>query len=756
MDTLFLKVLNMSISASWLVLIVLALRLLLKKSPKWIHMALWALVAVRLICPVSIESVLSLIPEKTMEQMVQSISGSYYGDAMIYSQGSENYEAAVSAGIAPNVGDNGYHYVITRADDVTKPVQTVAVLYGRIWLGGILIMLLHALISYFRLKRKVSASIDVGNGVYICDYIDTPFILGILRPKIYLPSSMEPDSASHVLAHERAHIARKDHWWKPFGYLLLSVYWFNPLLWLAYILLCRDIELACDERVIRDMEVPQKKAYSEALLSCSVNRRMIAACPLAFGEVGVKERVKTVLNYKKPAFWIVIPAVLALIVTAVCFLTDPVKEDRVVPDGALKDPYELNWLYWIQDMDLEYTGTLEYVEFGESRKIEVTYDGTVYTISDEKGKRTYRYFVSSQTNTDDGSYTDYFFLSDDPEMTVGKYLAEGDILPTELVHVDRRSFETAQRYGAVPESMESILSLKGVWGPGFYCQDSVFHLRYQLAFSSVHHAYELYRVDYHGNLLCDFHVIGIPQSIVELEDGGFAIFAVSEEDGLYLLSCYDEEGELRWRHSFEENGRCYVSALYQRNGDIYCFGEVTPENSSSDIYIWRIGLDGELEEKVKIGGSDFDSVYRVSETKNGFILYGSTQSSDGDLPLSKDGYGTGFRIDVGEDFELGRAKKAEVGYSKIAGYRKGEPVYIDDPILEISKKDRMPEEVRCGSANIFDWGDGYVVVRALNYEDYPYGHPLMSSKVYYQQTVLTGYDSKGNPLWQLAGNIYVG
>ena len=324
MDTLFLKVLNMSISASWLVLIVLALRLLLKKSPKWIHVALWALVAVRLICPVSIESVLSLIPEKTTEQMVQSISGSYYGDAMIYSQGSENYEAAVSAGIVPNVGDNGYHYVITQADDVTKPVQTVAVLYGRIWLGGILLMLLHALISYFRMKRKVSASIDIGNGVHICDYIDTPFILGILRPKIYLPSSMEPDSASHVLAHERAHIARKDHWWKPFGYLLLSVYWFNPLLWLAYILLCRDIELACDEKVIRDMEVPEKKAYSEALLSCSVNRRMIAACPLAFGEVGVKERVKTVLNYKKPAFWIVILAVLALIVTAVCFLTDPV------------------------------------------------------------------------------------------------------------------------------------------------------------------------------------------------------------------------------------------------------------------------------------------------------------------------------------------------------------------------------------------------------------------------------------------------
>ena len=312
MDLLFIKALNTSISASWLVLMVMVLRVLLKKSPKWIHVALWALVAVRLICPFSIESAFSLVPStQTVPEEV------FYMEPIQHTQN-------VTLEIVqprPNVEP-----VDMEIDQTVGVVQTWELKWSLVWPVGVAVMLLWALISYFRLKRKVDASIDVGNGVYICDYIDTPFILGIIRPKIYLPSSMEPDSAAHVLAHERSHIARKDHWWKPFGYLLLSIYWFNPLLWLAYILLCRDIELACDEKVIRDMALPQKKAYSEALLSCSVNRRHVAACPLAFGEVGVKERVKTVLNYKKPAFWIVLVAVLALIVTAICFLTDPVKK----------------------------------------------------------------------------------------------------------------------------------------------------------------------------------------------------------------------------------------------------------------------------------------------------------------------------------------------------------------------------------------------------------------------------------------------
>ncbi len=337
MDIAFIKVLNMSISASWLVLAVLVLRFLLKKSPRWVHVALWGLVAVRLLCPVSIESGVSLIPGEVNRQIVEKATNGYHGDASIYSQGSPEFDLAVQSGVEVMVGDNNYQYVITEQNDPTRPVETVTVLLRKIWGVGMLVMLLHALVSYGRLRKKVAASVEQAPGVYLCDYIDTPFILGVFRPRIYLPSAMEPDAAEYVLAHERAHIARKDHWWKPLGYVLLTVHWFNPLLWLAYVLLCRDIELACDERVVQKMEIKERKTYSETLLQCSVSRRNLAACPLAFGEVGVKQRIQSVLNYKKPGFLMVVIAVVCLILAAVCFLTDPVE----LPDAPFGCNYQV-------------------------------------------------------------------------------------------------------------------------------------------------------------------------------------------------------------------------------------------------------------------------------------------------------------------------------------------------------------------------------------------------------------------------------
>ena len=307
---IFLKVLNMSIAATWVALAVLVLRFLLKKAPKWIAVALWGMVALRLVCPFSIESMLSLIPSR--ETIPEEI---------IYWEG-EGLHQQTQLNV---VQDTALYEPVTVELDTPVGTATAWELYASAgWMGGILLMAGYATVSYLRLKRKVAPSMHISDNIYLCDYIDTPFILGIVSPKIYLPSSMDPGSAAHVLAHERAHLKRKDHWWKPFGFALLAVHWFNPVLWLAYILLCRDIEMACDEKVIRDMAVPDKKAYSEALLRCSVSRRMIAACPLAFGEVGVKERVKTVLNYKKPGFWVVLLAVIALLAAAVCLLTDPV------------------------------------------------------------------------------------------------------------------------------------------------------------------------------------------------------------------------------------------------------------------------------------------------------------------------------------------------------------------------------------------------------------------------------------------------
>lgn len=310
MEALFLKFVNMSITASWLVLAVLILRFALRKAPRYIHVILWGIVALRLMLPFSIESVLSLIP--SAEPLPQEF---LYAATPRINSGIPVVNNALNPVIAETLTPEG----LTSAN----PTQIWSFIFSWLWVIGMGVMALYAAISYWLLRRKVSASIPVGKNLRLCDQIDTPFILGILKPKIYLPSSVDQQTADHVLAHEMAHLQRKDHWWKPLGFALLTVYWFNPILWLAYILLCRDIEMACDEKVVQNLNPSEKKAYSTALLSCSVPRKMIAACPLAFGEVGVKNRIKSVLNYKKPAFWIVVVAVIVCIVVAVCFLTNP-------------------------------------------------------------------------------------------------------------------------------------------------------------------------------------------------------------------------------------------------------------------------------------------------------------------------------------------------------------------------------------------------------------------------------------------------
>lgn len=311
MSVIFLKLLNLSISASWLVLVVLVLRLVLKRAPKWVDVLLWGMVALRLMLPFSIESALSLIPsaETLSPEVVQ------FDPAPTITSGVELIDNAVNPSLSESFAAAPLASV--------NPLYVWTYLAGWVWLIGLAAMLLYALVSYLRLRRRVSASIPLRENIYVCDEVPSPFILGIVRPRIYLPSVLDEAQRGSVLSHERAHLARHDHWWKPLGFALLAVYWFNPLLWLAYTLLCRDIELACDERVLRGMDAGQVKAYSSALLACSVPRRMIAACPLAFGEVGVGARVKNALRYKKPAFWVVAVSVVVCTVVAVCFLTNP-------------------------------------------------------------------------------------------------------------------------------------------------------------------------------------------------------------------------------------------------------------------------------------------------------------------------------------------------------------------------------------------------------------------------------------------------
>lgn len=311
MEALFLELLNRSIAAGWTILGVLFLRALLRNGPKAMRCVLWALVGIRLICPVSVESALSLIPSAIP------------GDILL------EEEPAVESGFG--LVDNAVNPAIresfapNRAESA-NPIQVAAFLASLLWAAGMAAMLLYAVVSCLRLRRQVAASICHGGNVWLSDSVRMPFIFGIFRPRIYLPSDLEEGQLDSVMAHEKAHLKRRDHWWKPLGFLLLSVYWFQPLCWAAYIFLCRDMELACDEQAVKGMGDRERKRYAEALLSCSVPRSWVSACPLAFGEVGIKERVKGVLHYRKPALWIVLAAAIACAGAAVCFLTDPVSE----------------------------------------------------------------------------------------------------------------------------------------------------------------------------------------------------------------------------------------------------------------------------------------------------------------------------------------------------------------------------------------------------------------------------------------------
>ena len=329
MSELFLKIINMSISASWLILAVLILRLVLKKAPKWVNVLLWGIVAVRLICPLSFESALSLIPSSETIPLDIEMAAKPTIDSGV---------PAINSVVNPVLSSFAPpQHVLTSAN----PLQIWIPILNIIWLIGVGALLLYTAVSYWRLCRKVDTAVRYKGNIFQSENVSSPFVLGIIKPRIYLPFNMNGQDLEHVVAHEQAHIRRKDHWWKPLGFLLLTIHWFNPLMWLAYVLLCRDIELACDEKVIKELGNEQRADYMQALVACSVNRRMIAACPLAFGEVGVKERVKSVMNYKNPAFWVIIIAVIICVGVAACFLTNP-KQDRytlriVVPAGSQEE-----------------------------------------------------------------------------------------------------------------------------------------------------------------------------------------------------------------------------------------------------------------------------------------------------------------------------------------------------------------------------------------------------------------------------------
>ena len=319
MAEIFQKALNMSIAAGWLILAVIALRLLLRRAPKRFRLLLWAVVGLRLALPWSIESALSLIPSaQTLPE------GIMLERAPVLDTGISSLNGAINPGFTaaftPELGASA------------NPLQVLLPIAAALWMLGAAAMLLWALVSWLRLRKRVREAVRLEENVYECE-IASPFVLGLFRPRIYLPFSLENGERELVLAHERAHITAGDHIIKPLGWLLLAAHWYNPLVWLAYALFCRDIELACDERVVRSLSLSDRADYSQALLDLSRPRGGVRACPLAFGESSVKGRVKSVLSYKKPAFWLVLLAVVVCVGAAVCFLTDPKEEAEPVDDG---------------------------------------------------------------------------------------------------------------------------------------------------------------------------------------------------------------------------------------------------------------------------------------------------------------------------------------------------------------------------------------------------------------------------------------
>ena len=313
MDSLFIKIFNLGVTAGWLVLAILLCRPLMRRAPKWINCLLWGIVGFRLVFPFSLESIFSLIPSaETLPEDIMMTPTPTINSGI----------GAINNAINPILAESSAPVGIGTS---INPMQLVVALASVIWVIGIALMLGYGIVSYISLRLKVRVSVRGEGKTYFCDEVDSPFILGVIAPRIYVPSSMGGEALDHVLAHELAHLRRGDPLWKPLGFAILAFYLFNPLLWVAYALLCRDIEAACDEKVIKEMSAEAKKSYSEALLACSLHRKRIMSCPLAFGEVGVKQRIKSVLNYKKPAFWIIIVALIATIVLSVCFLTNPVK-----------------------------------------------------------------------------------------------------------------------------------------------------------------------------------------------------------------------------------------------------------------------------------------------------------------------------------------------------------------------------------------------------------------------------------------------
>lgn len=319
MDKVFLQIINMSITSCYVILFVIAARLLLKKAPKTFSYALWTVVLFRLVCPFSFESIFSLIPVSTQtipEKIMYAQVPQIHSGVTVIDYAVNNSLPAPAAGASVN------------------PMQIWIALGRAIWILGIIILVTYGIFTTIRLRTKLKSARLISDNIYEMNKIKTPFVFGIINPKIYLPTDLSETEKAYIIGHEQTHIKRLDHIIKPFAFLVLSIHWFNPLVWVAFFLMGEDMELSCDESVIRQMGSDIKKDYSNSLLSLSTGRRIIGGCPLAFGESNTKGRIMNILNYKKPAFWVTIAAVIAVAAVCIGLMSNPQAEQLTVEDYA--------------------------------------------------------------------------------------------------------------------------------------------------------------------------------------------------------------------------------------------------------------------------------------------------------------------------------------------------------------------------------------------------------------------------------------
>lgn len=313
----FIELCNRSIQAGYLILAIILLRLVWKRAPKLLYRYLWCLVGIRLALPFTWETAISLIPKKTVIKPEVLYAETPAVDSGIQAvNGVVN--PVISESFAPAVGAS------------VNPLQVLMTVGAWIWIIGLVALLLYSVISYIRLHYKVQDAILLKENIFQSEKVGSPFVFGFFKPRIYLPYSLEEENLTYVIAHEKMHIKNRDHLLKPIAFIILSVYWFNPLVWLAYYLFCKDLELACDEWVIWNLETEDKKAYAKALVMCSTERKFGSISPLAFGENAVKERIKNVLRYKNPTVLVFAMIMVVVLVAVLCFMTNPREEDEVI------------------------------------------------------------------------------------------------------------------------------------------------------------------------------------------------------------------------------------------------------------------------------------------------------------------------------------------------------------------------------------------------------------------------------------------